>query len=556
MPKEVRLMFNMHSLYIFMVALFTALIIVPFLQRWAIEAGAVDMPDARKMHDRAVPRIGGVAIGMAWLFSLLVYVDMTREVRGILTGSLVVFCIGLIDDLYGLTPRRKFLGQIIACLVTMAVGKLFIYQLGDLFGTGTLVIPAWLAIPFTVIAVVGVVNAFNLMDGLDGLAGGISSIALTAFLILGFLNGNHLVVAMCAALLGGIFGFLKYNLYPARIFMGDTGSLMVGFIIAFLAVRLTQSPESGIQPLVPVLILGLPIADTFRVMGRRLLQRKSPFSPDRIHVHHRFLDLGFQHRFTVIIIYGVSLSWATFAILCHDWSSPLLLTIYGTGTLAFYLTIHFLRENKDRIPFMRRDSASGIRNTALYRRLSRLAVLTAPAIIVLTLAYLLLAALYSSGDGMATQVGFVLLGSAASLLYITRDARNHFVQAMLALAVLHITSVLNRNDGMELLPGLSIESLGNSILISLCALVLLRFTFHDPRESILSSIDYLVIGIAVFFMVIAPGILDNLELPDTVFKGLVLFLALKASVTRGRMPARVLLSSVLAVLGTIIVRGL
>lgn len=546
-------MFNMHSLYIFMVALFTALIIVPFLQRWAIEAGAVDMPDARKMHDRAVPRIGGVAIGMAWLFSLLVYVDMTREVRGILTGSLVVFCIGLIDDLYGLTPRRKFLGQIIACLVTMAVGKLFIYQLGDLFGTGTLVIPAWLAIPFTVIAVVGVVNAFNLMDGL---AGGISSIALTAFLILGFLNGNHLVVAMCAALLGGIFGFLKYNLYPARIFMGDTGSLMVGFIIAFLAVRLTQSPESGIQPLVPVLILGLPIADTFRVMGRRLLQRKSPFSPDRIHVHHRFLDLGFQHRFTVIIIYGVSLSWATFAILCHDWSSPLLLTIYGTGTLAFYLTIHFLRENKDRIPFMRRDSASGIRNTALYRRLSRLAVLTAPAIIVLTLAYLLLAALYSSGDGMATQVGFVLLGSAASLLYITRDARNHFVQAMLALAVLHITSVLNRNDGMELLPGLSIESLGNSILISLCALVLLRFTFHDPRESILSSIDYLVIGIAVFFMVIAPGILDNLELPDTVFKGLVLFLALKASVTRGRMPARVLLSSVLAVLGTIIVRGL
>lgn len=549
-------MYSMHSLYIFMIALFTALIIVPFLQRWAMDTGAVDLPDERKVHSRAVPRIGGVAIGMAWLFSLLVYVDMTREVRGILAGSLVVFCIGLIDDLYGLTPKRKFMGQIVACLVTMAVGKLYIHQLGDLFGTGTLVIPLWLAIPFTVIAVVGVVNAFNLMDGLDGLAGGISSIALSAFLILGLLNGNHLVVAMCAALLGGIFGFLKYNLYPARIFMGDTGSLMVGFIIAFLAVRLTQSQGSGIQPLVPVLILGLPIADTFRVMGRRLLQRKSPFSPDRIHVHHRFLDLGFQHRFTVIIIYGVSLSLATFAILCHNWSAPLLLTVYVAGTLAFYLTIRFLRENRERLPLMKRDSASSIRNTALYRRFARLAVLTAPAIIVLTLAYLLLAAIYSSGDGFTTRVGFVLLGSAAALLYITRDARNHFVQAMLALAVLHITFVLNRSDGMELLPGLSIESLGDFILISLCALVLLRFTFHEPQESILSSIDYLVIGIAIFFMVVSPSIFGNMEIPDTVFKGLVVFLALKASVTRGRMPARVLLSSVLAVLGTIVVRGL
>lgn len=549
-------MITMHSLYIFMIALFTALIIVPFLQRWALDTGAVDLPDERKRHERAVPRIGGVAIGMAWLFSLLVYVDMSREVRGILAGSLVVFCIGLIDDLYGLTPRRKFLGQIIACLVTVTVGKLYIHQLGDLLGTGPLEIPSWLAIPFTVIAVVGVVNAFNLMDGLDGLAGGISSIALTAFMILGLLDGNPMVVAMCAALLGGIFGFLKYNLYPARIFMGDTGSLMVGFIIAFLAVLLTQSGGSDIQPLVPVLILGLPIADTFRVMGRRLLKRKSPFSPDRIHVHHRFLDLGFQHRFTVIIIYGVSLSWATFAILCYDWSAPLLLTVYGAGTFAFYLTIRFLRENRDRIPFMKRDSAASIRNTRFYRGLSRLAVFTAPAIIVLTLAYLLLAALYSSGDGPTTRMGFVLLGSSAALLYITRDASNHFVQAMLALAVLQITFVLNRSDGRELLPGLSIESMGDCILISLCALVLLRFTFREPRESILSSIDYLVIGIALFFMVVSPSIFGNLELPDTVLKGLVVYLALKASVTRGRMPARVLLSSVLAVLGTIIVRGL
>jgi len=354
----------MQDFGIFLIAFGTSLTVVPFLQRWALDAGAVDLPDERKVHDRAVPRIGGVAIGMAWLFSLLVYVDMTREVRGILAGSLVVFCIGLIDDLYGLSPKRKFMGQILACLVTMAVGKLYIHRLGDLFGSGNLDIPLWLAIPFTVIAVVGVVNAFNLMDGLDGLAGGISSIALTAFLILGYLNGNHLVVAMCAALLGGIFGFLKYNLYPARIFMGDTGSLMVGFIIAFLAVRLTQCPGSGVQPLVPVLILGLPIADTFRVMGGRLMMRKSPFSPDRTHVHHRFLDLGFQHRTTVIIIYCVSLFWASTTLLCRDFSSPFLLLIYGTGTVAFFCAVYSTRNNRYWIPFSIRKPTDGIHNAA------------------------------------------------------------------------------------------------------------------------------------------------------------------------------------------------
>ncbi|MRR58970.1 MAG: undecaprenyl/decaprenyl-phosphate alpha-N-acetylglucosaminyl 1-phosphate transferase [Deltaproteobacteria bacterium] len=550
-------MVKMHSLYIFMLALFTALIIVPFLQRWALDTGAMDVPDERKLHDKAVPRIGGVAIGMAWLFSLLVYVDMTREVRGILAGSLVVFCIGLIDDLYGLTPKRKFLGQIIATLVTMAVGKIHIHNLGDLFGSGVLTIPEWLAIPFTVIAVVGVVNAFNLMDGLDGLAGGISSIALAAFFILGYLTGNYHLVAMCAALFGAVLGFLKYNLYPARIFMGDTGSLMVGFIIAFLAIGLTQGPGSGIQPIIPVLILGLPIADTFRVMGRRLLKRKSPFSPDRTHVHHRFLDLGLQHRFTVIIIYGVSLFWASLAILGNGWSEPLLLTAYGAGTFVFYLTIHFLRDNRDKLPFMKKDSPLSIRNTQIYLRLSRLAVRTAPVILLLTLLYLFLAAVFcADADTMSTQVGVVLFGGSAALLFITRDAKNHFVQAMLAVAILHITFVLNRHDGQQLIHGISLESLEDVILIALCALVALRLTFRNPTESIFSSIDYLIIGIGLFFIVVAPSISGNAELPDTIFKGLILYLALKVSVLRGRMPARVMLSSVLGVLVTIIVRGL
>ena len=196
-------MVPMHCLYIFMLALFTSLILVPFLQRWAVDSGALDLPDERKRHARAVPRIGGVAIVLAWLFSLLAYVDMGREMRGILAGSLVVFCIGLVDDLYGLSPKRKFLGQITAALVTISVGRIYIRSLGDLFGAGVLTLPDWLAIPFTVIAVVGVINAFNLMDGLDGLAGGISTIALSAFLILGLMTGRTIRAAMDAVIATG-----------------------------------------------------------------------------------------------------------------------------------------------------------------------------------------------------------------------------------------------------------------------------------------------------------------------------------------------------------------
>jgi UDP-GlcNAc:undecaprenyl-phosphate GlcNAc-1-phosphate transferase len=348
------------SLYTFIISLFTAMIMVPYLQRWAIDTDAVDISDERKVHKRAVPRLGGVAICMTWLFSLLVYVDMTREVRGILAGSLIIFFTGFIDDLYGLTPKKKFLGQIIASLVTVTAGHITIHSLGDLFGIGTLAVPELLAVPFTILAVVGIVNAFNLMDGLDGLAGGISTIALTALLILGYLSDNFLLIALCAALLGGVLGFLKYNVHPAR--MGDTGSLLVGFVIAFLAILLTQSPGTPVQPLLPFLILGLPIVDTMRVMGSRMLQRKSPFSPDKTHVHHRFLDLGLDHRRTVTIIYGISLLLAGFAVFCRDWSGPNLLLTFAATMTGFYTLIAVLRRQSDTVQAAGKLSLKYLRN--------------------------------------------------------------------------------------------------------------------------------------------------------------------------------------------------
>lgn len=331
-----------------MTALFAALIIVPFLLRWALDTGKVDIPDGRKVHSEAVPRIGGIAIYTAFLFSLVIYVNIPSDIRGIIAGSLLLFVTGLVDDLYGMSPRSKFLGQISGCLVTIAVGHLYVHQLGDLFGLGPIVLPLWFAIPFTVFAVVGVVNAINLIDGLDGLAGGVSVIALAAFFYLGYSAGNPQVMVLCAGLLGALLGFLKYNLYPARVFMGDVGSLVVGFILAFVAISLTQTPGSPVKPVAPLLILGLPIIDTVWVFVRRLIKGQSPFAPDLTHIHHQLLGLGLNHHFTVIAIYGISLFWAAFSVLFHDGPEPLLLVCYVMLSCALYLGLRHVTRNRER----------------------------------------------------------------------------------------------------------------------------------------------------------------------------------------------------------------
>ena len=226
--------------YSFMTALFAALIMVPFLRQWALDKDTVDHPDARKIHDMPMPRLGGIAIFLAFLFSAIIYLPIDEKIRGVLAGTLIIFATGVVDDLNGLTSRRKFAGQVAACLTTILVGKLYLTDLGNLFGFGPVVMPLWLGVLFTVFAVVGVINAINLIDGLDGLAGGVSSIALTAFFLIGWLENDPVTMILSAALVGGVFGFLKYNFYPARIFMGDTGSMVVGYVLAFIAVTSTQ----------------------------------------------------------------------------------------------------------------------------------------------------------------------------------------------------------------------------------------------------------------------------------------------------------------------------
>jgi UDP-GlcNAc:undecaprenyl-phosphate GlcNAc-1-phosphate transferase len=373
--------------YVFFTALFTALVMVPCLCRWGACHGAADPEYGKKVHTRTIPRVGGIAIGVAFLFSLLMYVDLSREIRGILAGGMILFITGMADDFYGLTAKSKLFAEIAACLSAMAVGRIFIRDLGDLFGTGPVVLPLWIAVPFTVLVVVGIINAINLIDGLDGLAGGISMIALTAFAVHGYLTGNYAVAVTCVALLGGIMGFMKYNLFPARVFMGDSGGLGVGFVIAFLAISLTQAPAAPVSPVIPLVILGLPIMDAVRSMWRRMLKGRNPRSPDMTRVHHRFLNLGFRHRIVVLLICQISLFWAVFTIVFREKPPIVLFSVFVSVSAFFHIVLMYVLRNRERLYSLKKAFSSAICERAFCRKTVGLIGGMTPGIVVLVLLF-------------------------------------------------------------------------------------------------------------------------------------------------------------------------
>ena len=545
-----------HDLLIFMTALFAALIMVPFLRQWALERGEVDVPDARKVHTRPIPRLGGIAIFMSALFSCLMFMDLDAPVRGILAGALVVFFTGLVDDLHGISPKVKFLGEVTGCLVTISVGNLYIARLGDLFGVGPISLPLWLAVPFTLFAVVGVINALNLIDGLDGLAGGVSVIALVGFSILALLDGNLTVLALCAALLGGLLGFLKYNFFPARIFMGDAGSLAVGFLLAFFAILLTQSAGANTCPMAPVIILGLPIVDTLWVMIRRVAKGASPFSPDRTHVHHKILDLGFQHRFTVILIYGISFLGTVFALAFRKEKGVFLLGTYLFVTLCFYLALRYVLRHRDTFSFLRLDSPHGIRESAMYQRLSDKAGFVAPLLMVLVLLYLGLSLFPGSpgSENLRITAGLVTL-AGAFLLYLTRDPENHYCLALIYSAGLVVTFAVEPGADRLTLFGTTLHRISDVIFLLAGLLVAFKAFFRRPGEFFLTTIDFLLLGISI----VLAGLFFKIPflnfLLGPFLKGIVLFLAIKTISTEGKREAGIMVCAVLAATLMLSLRG-
>ena len=320
-------------------SIFATIALIPAFSRLATRYHVgLDIPDARKVHRQPIPRVGGVAIALAVYASALLWVAGGPFLRAYLVASACLVLFGVIDDVKGLDFRVKFLSQVIAALIMILYGGVKIRSLGTLLPVGYL-IPETLATPLTLVAIVGVTNAINLSDGLDGLAGGICLLIFSCLAYLAYLEGNLTLCLLALALGGSLFGFLRYNTYPAQLFMGDTGSQFLGFSAASISLALTQG-KTTLSPLVPLLILGLPVIDTLAVMAQRLAEKKPLFSPDKNHFHHKLMRLGFIHTESVLIIYILQAGLVAAALLFRFQSDWLLLSGYLCLAMLILIVFH------------------------------------------------------------------------------------------------------------------------------------------------------------------------------------------------------------------------
>jgi UDP-GlcNAc:undecaprenyl-phosphate GlcNAc-1-phosphate transferase len=276
----------------------------PLVKKVAFRVGAVDKPDARKVHSRLMPRMGGLAIFLAFTITILLVEPMTKSIVGLLAGGALILFLGIADDIVGVSPRVKLLGQILAAGVLVGFGER-IQFITNPFGGDMFQLPI-AGIPLTIFWIVGVTNAVNLVDGLDGLAGGLAAIASLTLAVIGWANNEMLIVVPAVILSASICGFLKYNFHPAKIFMGDSGSLFLGYMLAGLSVIGLTKGAAVISVFVPILILGIPIFDTLYAIVRRFINNQPIFEADKGHLHHRLLAIGLSHRQTVVAIYGIS----------------------------------------------------------------------------------------------------------------------------------------------------------------------------------------------------------------------------------------------------------
>ncbi len=543
--------------YIFMTALFVSLIAVPGLRKWAFDTGTLDLSDERKVHKGMMPRLGGVAIFLAFFFSVLIFIDLSPVMRGILAGALVLFVTGLVDDLVGLSPKRKFAGEIVGTVVTISISGLYITDLGNLFGYGDVVLPLWLAIPFTVFAVVGVINAINLIDGLDGLSGGVSMVALGGFALLALLDGNTEVTLLCAALIGAVLGFLKFNSYPARIFMGDVGSLVVGFLLAFLAVHLTQRPAAGVQAVVPMLLLGLPIIDTIWVMGARIARGVSPFTAEKTHVHHKFMDIGFGHRTSVLIIYAISIFWAVVGILLRDQPAWQLLLLFVVLTTIGYQLMRFVAYHPEEFAFLAFNAPQSLLSTRIYHRIAAGGrylswVLGALLFSVLGLAL----AAGCCVDEQSIRYGIITMAVGGGLLYLVRDIRDHFFQIYLFLVGLLLAFEIDQAGASLIYAGYTLNDATTLIFLLMAPVVAFLVIFRDNQDALLSTpLDLLILAMCVALTIVAPQFEMTFNLPALVSEAIMIFLTIKILMNRTTHLGRTACGSVLASLALLVLRG-
>lgn len=333
-------------------AVLLAYTLTPIVRVLAFKLGAIDIPrDNRRMHKKPIPRIGGLAIFLSFFVTALLFCDISRELLIVLFGGLLMVALGVLDDIYALNPWVKLLWQLGVAVGTVMCGiRIDQISIGDEF----ISLGIW-SIPVTVIWIAGLTNAINLIDGLDGLSCGVSTISSISILFVIIIQGGDFTSALITLILiGSCCGFLPFNRNPAKIFMGDTGALFLGYTLSVISIQGMFKAHALISLVVPLIIFALPIADTTLAIIRRLLAGKSPFSADRGHLHHKLVDMGFTQKESVKILYSICGILGLVAVFMCDkmFSTGILLKsliIAAIALLIFFVYIMILKNPQSRV---------------------------------------------------------------------------------------------------------------------------------------------------------------------------------------------------------------
>jgi UDP-GlcNAc:undecaprenyl-phosphate/decaprenyl-phosphate GlcNAc-1-phosphate transferase len=528
----------------FVVALSVTAALIPLLARWAPAIGLTDAPGPRKVHSAPVPRVGGLAMAAGLFVATLLTVELSLPVRGLLLGLLVLVLFGLWDDRVNLGYGAKFAGQVIAVGLCMYVGEIHIGSLA--FGGIDSVPPVFSGL-ITFVFLMGITNAINLADGLDGLAGGMALLCLCAIAVFSVASGNSSVTAIALIEAGAVLGFLRFNTHPARVFMGDCGSQMLGLSVGALALLATQGDTCALSAALPLLLLGLPIMDTLTVMLTRIRAGRSPFSADRNHLHHRLLSLGFAHREAVFLIYLLQVGLVLLAyFLRFELDSEIVLTfcLFAAAVLGtlLWVTRSGWRLRQD-------EPASSIRSYINgFQAAARI-----PAVSVGVMGFCLIVyamtVVISSGH-VGVDVGLLCCGMLVALLLLSsRRPGQSFSWFERAAAYCSVVMLVYLDQTMPHKPPLLVTLSWTFIGITGAA-ALIRFWLSPTRRFELTTLDVIVIFIAVVLPNLPGSMALPADLPGGVAKAVILLYVVEIlfTVDLKRPTPRVVLCTTLAII--------
>jgi len=498
-------------------AIVLSLLLMPITSSLAQKVGAIDIPKLRSVHTTPKPRMGGLAISLSFVIICLIFFPLNTFFIAFLTGLIAIVITGAVDDIMEISPSWKFLGQFISAILFVYLSDMHVEHIGNILSIGDIQLGKASMI-FTIFLLVGIINALNFADGLDSLAGGISVIAL-AFLGYFAWSVNHdWLVIIAISLMGAIIGFLRHNSYPTRVFMGDSGSMMLGYVLGVMLVSLNHTaPQLPLSAL--AMVIALPLFDTLSVMAGRIFSRSNPFLSDRRHLHHRLIDIGLSHPAVVSVIYLAMFAFGLLAIMLQskpDW--VIFLSLISAGLLMFSWFL-FVRKTgiystKWTIPYFDK-----LRQSDGYKLMAHW-LDRWHSIGITILVALLLPVLLAPLFGLSGSKVLMLYGLAGLLVFFSFRTRR-----AADLSILHGTLYLNI-FALILVYNLSalaqfswLHEYINGLSVIACLWVMLKLVFTECKEIIFSSdfelLVLLVIGFVVFIVMgdlqVSPMVLQAVQ---------------------------------------------